>query len=158
MNGRIRNIVWIALGLLFGVGVGLFLGWVVWPTEFTEANPTILEASYQRDYTVMIAATYALDGDLPGARRRLATLGKADSSAWLLDQVVAHILENEDETEIRQLVLLAHDMGLSSPAMTPYLPISSKNSHELTRKTRIMGWISFSAVGAARIVLKDEGV
>jgi hypothetical protein len=122
MKGRLRNISWIALGLLCGAFVGLFLGWVAWPTEFTEADPTILEERYQRDYTVMIAATYAVDGDLPAARSRLDTLGKEDSSAWLLDQVVAHILENQDHTEIRHLVLLARDMGLSSPAMAPYLP------------------------------------
>ena len=122
MKGRLRNILWVGLGLVFGVGLGLFLGWVAWPTEFTEADPTILEESYQQDYTVMIASTYALDGDLAGARRRLASLGKGNGQAWLLDQVVAHILENEDETEISQLVLLARDLGLSSPAMTPYLP------------------------------------
>jgi hypothetical protein len=110
------------LGLLFGIGLGLFLGWVVWPTEFTEADPTILEEQYQQDYTVMIASAYALDGDLAAARRRLDSLGKEDSEAWLLEQVVAHILENVDQTEIRQLVRLANDMGLSSPAMTPFLP------------------------------------
>jgi hypothetical protein len=122
MRGRVRHILWVGLGLLFGVGLGLFLGWVALPVEFTEADPAILEERYQRDYTVMIAANYALDGDLAGARRRLATLGKADTNGWVLDQVVAHILENENETEIRQLVLLARDLGLSSPAMTPYLP------------------------------------
>lgn len=122
MRGSARNIFWVGLGLLLGAALGLFLGWVAWPTEFTEADPTILQESYQRDYTLMIAANYAVDGDLAGARRRLADLGKEDTNAWLLDQVVAHILENENETEIRQLVLLAHDMGLSSPAMTPYLP------------------------------------
>ena len=122
MNGRVKSILWVGLGLLFGVALGLFLGWVAWPTQFTEADPTILEESYQSDYTVMIASTYAVDGDLAGARRRLASLGKEDSQAWLLDQVVAHILENDNETEIRQLVLLAHDLGLSSPAMEPYLP------------------------------------
>lgn len=124
MRGRVKGIVWIVLGLLIGVALGLFLGWVAWPVEFTEADPTILEESYQRDYTVMIASTYALDGDLPAARQRLARLGKEDSNAWLLDQMVAHILENGDETEIRHLVLLARDLGLSSPAMTPYLPAS----------------------------------
>ena len=124
MRGRVRGIGWIGLGLLFGAGLGLFLGWVAWPVEFTEADPTILEESFQRDYTVMIASTYALERDLPAARRRLASLGKADANGWLLDQIVAHILENGDETEIRHLVLLARDLGLSSPAMTPYLPAS----------------------------------
>jgi hypothetical protein len=128
MRGRVRNILWVGLGLFLGVGLGLFLGWVAWPTEFTEADPTILEESYQRDYTLMIAANYAVDGDLAGARRRLASLGKEDGNAWLLDQVVAHILENENETEIRHLVLLAHDMGLSSPAMIPYLPAAEGES------------------------------
>jgi hypothetical protein len=142
MKGRVRNILWIALGLLFGVGLGLFLGWVAWPTEFTEADPTILEENYQRDYTVMIAAAYSLDGDLPAARRRLAALGKEDSAAWLLDQVVAHILENQNETEIRQLVLLARDMGLSSPAMTPYLPATSETGTAVFQTAR---WPSLAA-------------
>jgi hypothetical protein len=122
VKGRARNILWVGLGLLFGVGLGLFLGWAAWPTEFTEADPTILEESYQRDYTIMIAGAYTLDGDLPAARRRLATLGKEDSNAWLLTLTVEHILGNESEVEIRQLVLLANDMGLYSPAMEPYLP------------------------------------
>jgi hypothetical protein len=122
MRGRLRNIFWVGLGLLLGAALGLFLGWVAWPTEFTEADPSILQENYQQDYALMIAANYALDRDLVAARRRLTSLNKEDSNAWLLDQVVAHILENENETEIRQLVLLAHDMGLSSPAMTPYLP------------------------------------
>jgi len=122
MKGWIKNLVWIGIGLLVGAGLGLYLGWVAWPAEFEEANPAVLEEQYQRDYTVMIASTYALDGDLTAARRRLNSLGKADTNSWLLNQVVAHILENENETEIRQLVKLASDMGLSSPAMTPYLP------------------------------------
>jgi hypothetical protein len=125
---RVRQVIWVILGTLVGVGLGLILGWVVRPTEFEEADPTILEEQYQRDYTVMIASTYALDGDLAAARRRLNSLGKVDSNAWLLNQVVAHILENENEPEIRQLVRLATDLGLSSPAMTPYLPLGEGDS------------------------------
>jgi hypothetical protein len=125
---RVRQVIWVILGTLVGVGLGLILGWVVWPAEFEEADPTILEEQYQRDYTVMIASTYALDGDLAAARRRLNSLGKVDSNAWLLNQVVAHILENENEPEIRQLVRLATDLGLSSPAMTPYLPLGEGDS------------------------------
>lgn len=128
MKNWFGTVVRLGVGLLVGVGLGLLLGWVVWPAEFEEADPTILQELYQRDYTVMIASTYAVDGDLGAARQRLNSLGKADSNAWLLDQVVAHILENENETEIRQLVRLAADLGLSSPAMTPYLPLGEGGS------------------------------
>ncbi len=120
----LRAVAWIGLGLLIGMGAGLLLGWVVWPLEFTEADPTILEDSYQHDYTVMIASAYALDGDINLARRRLGYLGMDDINAWLLSVTVDHILAGNDEVEIRHLVDLAGDMGLYSPAMDPYLPES----------------------------------
>ena len=118
----LRIVFWLGVGLILGVGTGLILGWVVWPIEFTEADPTVLEDSYRRDYTVMIAAAYSLDEDLNVARQRLHGLGKADGNAWLLSVTVDHILSEGDETEIRHLVRLADDLGLYSPAMEPFMP------------------------------------
>ncbi|MGD2050426.1 MAG: hypothetical protein PVH03_13065 [Chloroflexota bacterium] len=112
---------WLSLGVILGLASGLLLGWVVWPIEFTEADPTVLEETYQQDYTVMIATAYSLDQDLNEARQRLSRLGKQDSNAWLLSVTVDHILKQSDETEIRHLVQLANDLGLYSPAMDPYL-------------------------------------
>ena len=43
-----------------------------------------------------------------------------DGNAWLLEVTVDHILNEGDEREIRQLVNLATDLGLSSPLMAPY--------------------------------------
>ena len=110
-----------------GIASGLLVGWVVWPIEFTEANPTVLEESYQQDYTMMIATVYSLDEDLSGARQRLSSLGKQDSNAWLLSVTVDHILNQSNESEIRNLVKLANDLGLYSPAMDPYLTDSTTN-------------------------------
>lgn len=118
----LRIVFWLGAGLILGLGTGLILGWVVWPIEFTEADPTVLEDSYRRDYTVMIAAAYSLDEDLNVARQRLHSLGKADGNAWLLSVTVDYILAEGDETEIRHLVRLADDLGLYSPAMEPFLP------------------------------------
>jgi hypothetical protein len=118
----LRIILWLAVGVVLGVTAGFLVGWVIWPIEFTEADPTVLEESYQRDYTIMIAAAYDLDGDLVSARRRLASLGKDDADSWLLTVTVDHILGQEDEGEIQQLVRLATDLGLDSPLMTPYMP------------------------------------
>ena len=117
----LRTMAWIGLGLLLGIGFGLIFGWAVWPIEYTEADPTVLEEAYQRDYTVLIATAYSSDRDLAAANQRLATLGKEDPAGWLLSVTVSQILDEGDENEIRHLVLLASDLGLYSPAMEPYL-------------------------------------
>jgi len=116
----LRIVSWIALGLLIGAAAGLLLGWVAWPIEFTEADPTVLEDSFRRDYTVMIASAYASNQDLVLARQRLNTLGEEDSDAWLLRVTVDYILSEANETEIRHLVAFSEDLGLHSPVMEPY--------------------------------------
>jgi len=121
LRGVLRILLWLVVGATIGVLAGFLVGWVVWPIEFTEADPTVLEDSFKRDYTIMIAAAYDLDGDLMEARRRLTSLGMANSEEWLLTVTVDHILDQGDEGEIRQLVGLASDLGLESPLMAPYM-------------------------------------
>ena len=122
MRNWLRSLIWIALGLALGVGLGLYLGWVAWPTEFTDASPSILHERHRREYTLMIAHAYVLDGDLDAARRRLHALDPEAPDNWLLSLTVDAILSGRDEaTEIHPLVTLAYDLGLESPAMAPYL-------------------------------------
>jgi hypothetical protein len=120
LPNRVRLILAILLGLLAGAGLGLYLGWVAWPTEFTQADPVILEDKYRRDYALMIATAYALDGDLATARRRLANLDEQDGNAWLLTVTVDAILAQADVADIERLVQLSTDLGLYSPVMAPY--------------------------------------
>lgn len=128
MSGIFRVIGWIALGLLIGAGLGLVIGWVVWPIEYVEADPTVLEDSYFDDYVLMIASAYSLDEDLNLARRRLSSLGLEDLNAWYLSFTVDQILGDADETDIVFLVKLADGLGLNSPVMEPYLPSGAVNS------------------------------
>ena len=122
MRKWLRAIGWTGLGLVMGLGLALYLGWVAWPTEFTEADPSILQEEYRREYTLMLANAYMLDGNLPAARRRLYSLGHEEPDQWLLTLTVDAILSGRDEaTVILPLVTLAHDLGLNSPAMAPYL-------------------------------------
>jgi TPR repeat protein len=118
---RLRPLLIIVIGLALGIGLGLYLGWVAWPTEFTDANPAVLQETYRQDYARLIAAAYAADNNLPAAQRRVADLG-ADGRDVVLGVTLDTILQGGDDDEIRQLVRLAADLGLSSPAMTPYLP------------------------------------
>lgn len=122
MPQTVRTITFLALGLLLGIGLGLYLGWVVWPTEFTNADPSLLTETYRQDYALMIAAAYERNGDLAAARWRAATLDVENPNDWLLRFTVDTILAGQDETAMRRLSRLAYDLGLRSPALTPYLP------------------------------------
>lgn len=116
-----RPLLWLALGLATGIALGLLIGWVMAPAEFTDANPAVLEGRYLRDYTRLIAAGYSQDGNLAAAQRRLASLGRGDGRQWLLNFLVDEVLQGGEESDIRQLARLAADLGLSSPAIAPYL-------------------------------------
>lgn len=123
----LRTIGWLVVGLVVGLGLGLFLGWVVWPAEFTDADPTVLEDQYKRDYTLMIASTYWIDADLNAARIRLDNLGTDDPFGWYRDIALDYILGEENEEDIRYLVNLAADLGIYSQVMEPYWPGTARD-------------------------------
>ncbi len=118
----LQKLLLLILGLALGIGLGLYLGWVAWPTEFTDANPSILVENYRQDYAHMVADAYAGDGDLTAAQQRIASLG-GNSQAFLLSVTLDAILLGQNEAEIRRLVRLSADLGLSSPAFGPYLSV-----------------------------------
>ena len=117
---RFRILIFLLLGLAMGTGLGLAVGWIVWPTEFTDANPSVLQKTYRDDYVQMIADTYALDNDLAAAQSHLNELG-SNPNAILLETLTDKVLADANETDIRRLVQLASDLGLSSPVMVPFL-------------------------------------
>ncbi|MEZ4591799.1 MAG: hypothetical protein R3D55_11760 [Chloroflexota bacterium] len=117
---RLPTPIFILLGLVIGLGLGLAVGWVFWPTEFTDANPTVLEDRYRRDYVQLIADGYALDNNLALAQQRIGDLGE-DGSDYLLQVLIEMILRQDDEAAIRRLTRLANDIGQYTPAMAPYL-------------------------------------
>ena len=118
---RLPTPIFILLGLAIGIGLGLAVGWVFWPTEFTDANPTVLEDRYRRDYVQLIADSYALDNNLAAAQQHINDLGE-DGPQYVLQVLIEMILRQDDEAAIRRLARLANDIGQYTPAMAPYLP------------------------------------
>jgi hypothetical protein len=116
-------------GILLGTAVGLYLGWVVYPTELTNATPAELTPALQADYLRLVAATYAQDGNSTAVQSRLAALRRPDLNEWVLSETVNAILQGTNETDIRHLVALAMLLGLDSPAFVPYqtspLPVTA---------------------------------
>jgi hypothetical protein len=115
----------VGLGLVAGILLGLYLGWIAWPTEFTDANPAVLAAPYKQEYLLMVATVYAADGDLPAAQQRLIPLGE-DGRNFLNAYVLDQILQGERGDDTRRLAQLAHDLGLDSPALQPFLTPTSE--------------------------------
>jgi ABC-type antimicrobial peptide transport system permease subunit len=118
----VRSLFFFIFGSLLGIGLGLYIGWVVAPTELTDVTPAGLSNVAQQDYLLLVAAAYWEDDNFVAARQRLGELGRVDINEWILATTVDLILQGKDELEIRQMVYLANSLGLGSPAFAPYLP------------------------------------
>ena len=112
---------WLILGFALGAGLGLFLGWIAWPLEISEADPSVLERQSQADYALMIAMAYSEDQDLAEAFRRLSHLESEDTAEWFLGITIDAILDKQPSTDVGFMANLARDLGQSSPVLDPYL-------------------------------------
>lgn len=115
MQTFLKSTAVLLIGLAVGGALGLYVGWVVWPTEFSDANPAVLQRPYQETYVQMVADTYSSDADLDTARIRLGELGLG-YEALVLDTVNSQLLQ-QDQNAARRTAVLARDLGLSSPAV-----------------------------------------
>ena len=110
------------LGLLIGAAVGLFFGWVQFPADGRSSTLSDLAQPYRDEYTVMIAAGYAVDADLAGASERLGRL-YAELAGPELRQSIDRVITTSarDLDDISLLVELARDLGQLSANMRPFL-------------------------------------
>lgn len=110
------------LGLLLGALAGLYFGWFQFPSHSRSGALANLTQRYRDEYTVMIAAGYAVDRDLAGALERLSLLQADDTPGYLRDSTERIIgTSAHDLGDIRRLVRLAHDLGRLTPVMAPFL-------------------------------------
>lgn len=110
------------LGGILGGGLGLYIGWVLYPTQLVNVTPAELTPALQGDYLRLVATTYAQDDDFTAVQTRLATLRRDDLNDWIRRETVDAILAGGNEQELRQMVRLATHLGVESPAFVPYLP------------------------------------
>lgn len=108
------------IGVLIGLGAGLFIGWELAPTEYIDSPIQALSTRHKDAYTVMIAAGYLADGDALGAVERLRVLGVENVPAYVQDVTERFITNSADLEQIRRLVALAEGLGRLTPIMEPY--------------------------------------
>jgi hypothetical protein len=115
-------------GIVLGIAVGLFIGWVLYPTEYTNSAITSLAPRYRDDYTVMIAAGYAADGDLTGVVERLRKLGVDNVPQYVQETTERYITNSRDLTDIRLLVNLSEGLGRLTPLMDNFRNLNPEGS------------------------------
>lgn len=85
MNSK-RTIALVA-ALALGIALGLLYGWVIEPVEFTDVTPDLLREDYRTDYVLMAAEAYQNDFNSEAAAKRLAVLGSAAPSSYVLSAI-----------------------------------------------------------------------
>ena len=114
------------LGLLIGTLVGLFFGCFPFPPDARNSALPDLSQRFRDEYSVMIAAGYAVDRDLAGALERLSLL-QVDHISSYLEKATERIIRTSarDLGDIQLLVRLAHDLGRMTAVMAPFLVLDS---------------------------------
>lgn len=104
-----------------GVGLGLLVGWVLWPVQYYDTAPADLHPDYKDEYVRMVALTYDVTHDLTTARNRLTRLDGEEPTAPLVDLTERLIDRGVEPDIIRPLATLARDLDAATPSMAPYL-------------------------------------
>lgn len=105
-------------GVVVGALLGLFVTWGIFPTPYVEASPASLRADFKDEYRYMIAASYAVTGNLGRARARLGVLEDKDSVQALGDQYQRMLANNTAPDVIRSIANLSQALQADS-ASTP---------------------------------------
>jgi len=115
-----RYLLFVAVGILVGLGLGLLLTWQLWPVQYYNTDPIDLRQEHKDDYVVMIAAAYDQDRDLGVASLRLGELGLEDAKQSVLG-LFQRYGEGGYREETRSLAQLAYDLGVTDVALLPYI-------------------------------------
>jgi hypothetical protein len=101
------------LSIAFGMGLGLYYGWVVNPVKYVDTTPDTLRADFRDDYILMAAEIYHQDHDLQAAIHRIGALG-GQPAAILASQTITNAEENgyaaDDLQLIKDLVVAMHTL------------------------------------------------
>lgn len=111
-------------GLSVGAVFGLYFGWLRFPSDYRSSEMSALEQRYKDDYTIMVAAGYAYDGDAAAAIERLERLGVEDAADYARQTAERVIVASSRSlSDIRLLIGLADGLGRLTPMMKPFLSL-----------------------------------
>jgi hypothetical protein len=110
------------LGLIAGLVLGVFYGWLVRPVEYVDTTPDSLREDFRTDYVLMVAEAYAGEADLDLARFRLAALGPLPPDEYAtaaIDYALARSFSREDVEALNQLAVALRTLPRSGEIGVP---------------------------------------
>ncbi len=122
--GRRACLTIVAVWLLGGLAIGLFVGWMAWPVQVTNVDVTDLASSYQNDYIVLTASSYASDQDLDRAQARLATLKDPNITDRLV-KLAKTLAVAENKTDAGYVAALALAVGSHDNTLAMLIPTAT---------------------------------
>jgi hypothetical protein len=120
MNGVRRLILpLVAISILVGIGVGLFMAWRVWPVTWYNTDPSDLRLQHQFSWVIMASDALAVTGDVDLARQRLFALTDEETDwqwvANLVEQAAVNHDRAEDTAGALRLRRMAQALDLPQP-------------------------------------------
>ncbi len=115
-----NQIIVIVAALAAGLGIGLYIGWVAAPVQFTNTEPGSLAPAFKDDYILMVATAYSGDSDLAAAQAQLAAMGQLSPQAVraAAQRLAAAGLPETDQQRLESLAA-----ALESAGAAPATPI-----------------------------------
>jgi hypothetical protein len=108
-----------AIGLIAGLGLGLWYAWIISPVQYTDTAPISLRADYKTDYIRLVAVAYLADGDVERARTRLAALNDPNPEKTVTALAQRAAASGGDPQIVRALAALALALGAGPVGSTP---------------------------------------
>lgn len=118
----------IFIGVIFGLGIGIYYAWLVEPVIYVKASPARFDAGHQEEYIFLVSQSYAANGNWELAQDRLAALGDSNIKNTVDQQLEKYLRNGETSPVMRNMSLLAKRLGVSNVAIAIFVPEAAETS------------------------------
>lgn len=119
---RISFTSWLFMGLLVGLGAGLYYAWIVQPIVYLQASPARLNEAAKAEYIVLVSQSYAANGNWAQAEQRLAALEDPQMATTVNQLLEQSVRQLKPVDLLRNLAALAQQLGAEGGAVPIFAP------------------------------------
>lgn len=112
------------VGLIIGLVGALYYAWIINPIVFLNASPARLRDEDKAEYIFLVSQSYAATGDWEKTQERLADLNDEQIEQTVATQLERYLREGKPAPVMNNLAALAAELGVSSPAMAVFGPLT----------------------------------